>query len=201
MIGKAINIIRINQRKLAEIEYFENRLNDQGFTVKFVIPLLRIPITGGKIKLQSLLLNYGFLVTPLEYARNSNTLSEIRALCPLINSFMFRKGIVFNTLPSWEDPIITETITDAKLEEILQAAKDIEDSYNSSELKAGEYIILSDKPFQGLYAEVLSISKTKVKVKLLISSNYTIELHKASISFKKVLNPSQVLYSKSYIGE
>lgn len=199
-IGYGIAIIRINNKKLSEIPQDELNLRDEGFDIKFEIPIIEVINHKKQVRLQNLLLNYGFMIAPLDYLRNMNTLSTIRQLSLTVNSFFYRKGLVHNT-HEFEDAILLETVTEEKLAEIMVSANKISESYNSKEIEQGEYLILADKPFEGLMAQVLSVSGNKVKVKLMIGADFIVELNKTYLTFQKVYNGSHKSHSKDFVSE
>jgi len=198
MIGRGISIIRINNKKLASIAEDEQKLNGLGYDIVFHIPVIEVVKPDKKIRLQNLLLNYGFMEAPLYYLRDMNILSEIRQASIIINSWFYRKGLVHNH-EAIDLAVLLETISENKLSEILAASQKVSESYNSKEIKEGEYLILSDKPFEGLMVQVLSVSNKKIRVKFMISAEFVMELDKSIISYRKVYNPSSTSFAKEFI--
>ena len=199
LIGYGISIIRINNHKLGEIAFDQENLRNKGYDLTFEVPVIQIITQQKQVRLQNLLLNYGFMIVPLKYLRDMDTLQSIRQQSTTLNSFFYRKGAVQNSA-ALEVPVLLETVSVQKLEEIMEASDKISESYNSKELGEGEYIILSDKPFQGLMAQVLNVSGNKVKVKLMIGADFVLELNKSYINYQKVYNVSQVSHSKEFIS-
>jgi len=199
LIGYGISIIRINNHKLGEIAFDQENLRNKGYDLTFEVPVIQIITQQKQVRLQNLLLNYGFMIVPLKYLRDMDTLQSIRQQSTTLNSFFYRKGAVQNS-SALEVPVLLETVSVQKLEEIMEASDKISESYNSKELGEGEYIILSDKPFQGLMAQVLNVSGNKVKVKLMIGADFVLELNKSYINYQKVYNVSQVSHSKEFIS-
>ena len=199
MIGRGICIIRINNKKLRYIEEDAIRLRALGYDINYHIPVIEIVSPSKTVRLQNLLLNYGFMEAPLEYLRDMNKLSEIRQLSIIVNSWFYNKGIVHNH-EAIDLPVLIETISEDKLNEILSAANKVSESYNSTEIAEGEYLILSEKPFEGMMVQVLSVAKSKVRVKFMISADFTMELDLSFIQYRKVYNPSKVSHAKQNVN-
>ncbi len=200
-IGRVISIIRINNKKLHLIDEDLVKLRDLGYEVTYHIPTALINVPGGKTKVHNLLLNYGFLEVPINYARTVSTLTDIRQYSEVINSFFFRKDLV-NNIMEGENPLFIETVDTHKLQEILAAAVTVSNTYNGKEIIAGDYLTLLDKPFDGLMAQVLSITTKHIKVKLMIGSNFVLDLPTSFVNYEKVYNVDNMSsHAKSQIRD
>jgi len=197
-IGYGIGIIRINNRKLQHIEEDQANLISLGFDIEFKIPIIEVPQSDGSTRPHNLLLNYGFIIAPLTTLRDRVVLDSLRKASIVINSMYFRKGIVYN-IESVENPVVVETISLEKLHTVLSSCSKVANSYNDDEIATGQYLTLTDKPYDGLLVQVLSVSAKKIRVKFMINSDFTFEFHKSAMNFQKVYNLQDRSFAKELI--
>jgi len=196
MDNRLLTIIRLKKHGLQSELLDEERLEDFGYPgVSYKIPSVRVvartTAKGVEFVDKPLLLNYGFVEIPLEYARDPVALGGIREISEVVLSFFYRKkeDIKLQVKMAKEEglniiPTLVETISYKELALLYDEAKKVRVKQTSEELEEGSYIVLKNYPFEGLGAKILK-KKANGKVQIeILSSSLQVWVDNASLTYE-----------------
>lgn len=200
--AKVLAIITINYKELGcELDDLDRFIRAEIEGIEFEIPKVKIlkpGQTGTNIfEHKALLLNYGFIRIPLEYARNPGRLTVIKNTSRVIRGFFYRNiGDIADEQTREEidpdsnygevtpfAPVIVKTITEDQLALLNSEAQKLDVYDSAEELGLGSYLVIKTYPFEGLGAKVVkSTGKGKIQVELL-NQNLRVWLNKADLVY------------------
>ena len=195
MSDRVIAIVRVDSHEIDKVKGDKARLARAELAdVTLLIPCVKV-LAGVGYKKQRyeekpLLLNYGFVSIPLDYARDKEILIEICRLTRSVSSFVYRREIDIEEEKKEAEekgieikPILVEQISSKEAARLEAIAANIQVFEGTGPLTVGSIVLLQSYPFANMSGKIVSKNDHEIGVKLL-DTGFVVKIQPEQLYYK-----------------